>query len=105
LEGNATPGDVRIYCEDGGTKDAGSGCLLAFVPCRGGNATISFFTEGAPFSAIEESKRGYRCITIDLRNADGGQSSGLRGIERAWDADDQLGRPGPGAAAASWRDT
>ena len=42
---------------------------------------------------MEEFKGQYRCITMDLRNANGGQSSGPLEIERPWDAyaDDQLG--------------
>ena len=42
---------------------------------------------------MEKFKGEYRCITMDLRNANGGQSSGPLEIERPWDAyaDDQLG--------------
>ena len=42
---------------------------------------------------MEEFKGEYRCITMDLRNANGGQSSGPLEIDRPWDAytDDQLG--------------
>jgi pimeloyl-ACP methyl ester carboxylesterase len=42
---------------------------------------------------MEEFKGEYRCITSDLRNANGGQSSGPLEIDRPWDAysDDQLG--------------
>ena len=55
------------------------------------NSTISFLTE--PFKAIEEFKNEYRCISMDLRNAKGGQSSGPLEIDRPWEAyaDDQLG--------------
>jgi hypothetical protein len=42
----------------------------------GGELTIVFFTGNAPFNAIEEFQDAYRCITMDLRNANGGQSSG-----------------------------
>jgi len=54
---------------------------------------MSFFTANAPFNAIEELKAEYRCVTMDLRNANGGQSSGPLEIDRPWDAyaDDQLG--------------
>ena len=46
-----------------------------------------------PFNAIEVFRDEYRCITMDLRNASGGQSSGPLEVERPWDAyaDDQLG--------------
>ena len=81
-------GDVRIHYEE-----AGSGFPLLLIPGGGLNSTISFFTSGAPFNAIEEFRRDYRCITMDLRNANAGQSSGPLEIDRPWDAyaDDQLG--------------
>src|ERR1700694_4068493 len=81
-------GAVRIHFEE-----AGSGFPLLLIPGGGLNSTISFFTSGAPFNAMEEFKGEYRCITSDLRNAMGGQSSGALEIERPWDAyaDDQLG--------------
>ena len=81
-------GPVCIHYEE-----AGSGFPLLLIPGGGLNSTISFFTGSAPFNAIEELKGEYRCITMDLRNANGGQSSGPLEIERPWDAhaDDQLG--------------
>jgi pimeloyl-ACP methyl ester carboxylesterase len=74
-------------------EEAGSGFPLLLIPGGGLNSTISFFTGSAPFNAIEELRGEYRCITMDLRNANGGQSSGPLEIERPWDAhaDDQLG--------------
>src|SRR5204863_2807111 len=81
-------GAVRIRFEE-----AGSGFPLLIIPGGGLNSTISFFSRGAPFNPIEEFKDEYRCITADLRNANGGQSSGPLEIDRPWDAyaDDQLG--------------
>jgi pimeloyl-ACP methyl ester carboxylesterase len=81
-------GDVRIqYAE------AGSGFPLLLIPGGGLNSTISFFGGSAPFNAMEEFSAEYRCITMDLRNANGGQSSGPVEIDRPWDsyADDHLG--------------
>ena len=42
---------------------------------------------------MNEFSQDYRCITSDLRNANGGQSSGPLEIDRPWEsfADDQLG--------------
>ena len=42
---------------------------------------------------MEEFKDEYCCITMDLRNANSGQSSGSVQVEKPWDAyaDDQLG--------------
>jgi pimeloyl-ACP methyl ester carboxylesterase len=71
---------------------AGSGFPLLLIPGGGLNSTISFFTGASPFNAMEEFKGEYRCIAADLRNANGGQSSGPLEIDRPWDAyaDDQL---------------
>ena len=81
-------GDVRIQYED-----TGSGFPLLLIPGGGLNSVISYFPERAPFNAIEEFKDEYRCITMDLRNAISGQSTGPLEIGRPWDAhtDDHLG--------------
>ncbi len=81
-------GNVRIQYED-----TGSGFPLLLIPGGGLNSVISYFPERAPFNAIEEFEDEYRCITMDLRNAITGQSSGPLEIDRPWDAhtDDQLG--------------
>jgi pimeloyl-ACP methyl ester carboxylesterase len=89
---NAMPfyekGDVRIHYEE-----AGSGFPLLLIPGGGLNANIEYLTGFGPFNSMEEFKNEFRCITMDLRNADGGQSSGPLEIDRPWDAyaDDQLG--------------
>ena len=81
-------GDVRIHYEE-----AGSGFPLLLIPGGGLNSNISFLTGFPPFNAMEVFKDEYRCITMDLRNANGGQSTGPLEIDRPWDAyaDDQLG--------------
>ena len=81
-------GNVRIRYEE-----TGSGYPLLLIPGGGLNSTTGFFTKGAPFNPMEEFSKQYRCITMDLRNANGGQSSGPLEIERPWEAhaDDQLG--------------
>jgi pimeloyl-ACP methyl ester carboxylesterase len=80
-------GAVRMHYEE-----VGSGIPLLLIPGGGLNSTISFFTTSAPVNAMEAFKGEYRCITMDLRNANGGRSSGPLEIERPWDAcaDDQL---------------
>src|SRR5260370_1148264 len=80
--------DVRIHYEE-----AGAGFPLLLIPRGGLNPPLSFFTGNSPFNAIEELKGEYRCITMDLRDANGGQSSGPLAIDRPWDAyaDDHLG--------------
>ena len=80
-------GDVSInYREDG------KGVPLLLIPGGGLNSTISVF-QRPPFNAIEEFKNEYRCVTADLRNASGGESTGPLEIDRPWDAytDDHIG--------------
>jgi pimeloyl-ACP methyl ester carboxylesterase len=79
-------GEVRIRYEE-----AGSGFPLLLIPGGGLNSTIAHLK--SPFDAIEEFQGEYRCIAADLRNANGGQSSGPLEIDRPWDAytDDHLG--------------
>jgi pimeloyl-ACP methyl ester carboxylesterase len=81
-------GAVRIRYEE-----AGSGFPLLLIAGGGLNAAIANFTRGSPFNPIEEFKAEYRCIAADLRNANGGESSGPLEADRPWDAytDDQLG--------------
>jgi len=81
-------GSVRIHYEE-----AGSGFPLLLIAGGGLNSTISGLTRGDPFNPIEEFKREYHCVAADLRNANGGQSSGPLEIDRPWDAytDDHLG--------------
>jgi pimeloyl-ACP methyl ester carboxylesterase len=81
-------GQVRIHYEE-----AGSGFPLLLIPGGGLNSTIAFVTDKGPFNAFDEFKGEYRCIAADLRNANGGQSSGPLEIDRPWDGytDDHLG--------------
>lgn len=81
-------GDVRIHYQE-----SGSGFPLLIIPGGGLNSSLGFFNSLSPFHPMEEFSGEYRCIAADLRNANGGQSSGPLEIERPWDsyADDQLG--------------
>ena len=81
-------GAVRIHFEE-----IGSGVPLLIIPGGGLNSTIAGLKRGDPFDALAEFKSEYHCITSDLRNAMGGQSSGPLEIDRPWDAftDDHLG--------------
>ena len=81
-------GAVRIHYEE-----TGSGFPLLLLPGGGLNATIPFVTDKGPFNAMTEFGGSYRCIAMDLRNANGGGSSGPVEADRPWDAysDDQLG--------------
>jgi pimeloyl-ACP methyl ester carboxylesterase len=82
-------GPVRIHYEE-----AGSGYPLLMIAGGGLNSTIkNLAAPYCPFQTFDEFKGEYRCIGIDLRNANGGESSGPLEIDRPWDshADDQLG--------------
>jgi pimeloyl-ACP methyl ester carboxylesterase len=81
-------GPVRIHYEE-----AGSGFPLLLIAGGGLNSTIAGLKRGDPFHAINEFKGEYRCISSDLRNATGGQSTGPLDVDRPWDAytDDHLG--------------
>jgi pimeloyl-ACP methyl ester carboxylesterase len=80
-------GDVRIRYEE-----TGSGFPLLVTPGGGLNSRVSNW-QTAVFNAMEAFKDDFRCITMDQRNANGGESSGPVPVENAWDAfaDDQLG--------------
>lgn len=80
-------GNVRIRY-----NDVGSGFPLLLIPGGGLNSSIENFAAGNPFDAIEEFRNEYRCITMDLRNSNTGQSSGPLDIDRPWDShtDDHL---------------
>src|SRR5256885_15190639 len=82
-------GPVRIRYEE-----AGSGFPLLIIAGGGLNSTIAGLSgSSSPFNPIEEFKGEYRCIAADLRNANGGESSGPLESDRPWDAytDDHLG--------------
>jgi pimeloyl-ACP methyl ester carboxylesterase len=81
-------GPVRIHYEE-----AGKGFPLLLIAGGGLNSSIAGLKRGDPFDPISEFKGEYRCITADLRNANGGESSGPLEIDRPWDAytDDHIG--------------
>jgi pimeloyl-ACP methyl ester carboxylesterase len=79
-------GDVRIRYED-----AGTGFPLLVTPGGGLNSRVSNWAT-AVFNAPEAFKNDFRCITMDQRNANGGESSGPIPVDDPWGAfaDDQL---------------
>jgi pimeloyl-ACP methyl ester carboxylesterase len=80
-------GDVRIRYEE-----AGSGFPLLVTPGGGLNSRVSVWPT-AVFDAMETFSDEFRCITMDQRNANGGESSGPVPADDPWGAfaDDQLG--------------
>lgn len=74
-------GPVRIHYEE-----AGAGFPLLVIPGGGLNGTIGNLSGGSPFNPLEEFSDEYRCITLDQRNANGGQSIGPLEVDRPWDS-------------------
>jgi pimeloyl-ACP methyl ester carboxylesterase len=86
--GSYQKGDVRIHFEE-----AGSGFPVLVIPGGGLNSTIAGLDKSSPFNPMNEFKAEYHLIASDLRNANGGQSSGPLEVDRPWDShtDDHLG--------------
>ena len=81
-------GNVRIRYQDSG----GPGFPLLATPGGGLNSRISNWPN-AVINIPEELKNDFRVITMDQRNAKGGESTGPVPVEDPWGAfaDDQLG--------------
>src|SRR5436190_13902967 len=80
-------GNVRIRYQE-----VGSGFPLLATPGGGLNSRISNW-QTAVINVMEVFKNDFRCITMDQRNATGGESTGPVPVEEGWGAfaDDQLG--------------
>ncbi len=81
-------GDARIYYEE-----SGSGFPLMVIPGGGLNSSIASLDTSVPFNPMKVYREDFRVIAADLRNANGGQSTGPLEVGRPWDAysEDQLG--------------
>jgi pimeloyl-ACP methyl ester carboxylesterase len=73
-------------------QEVGNGFPFLVTPGGGLNSRISNW-QTAVINAMEEFKNDFRCITMDQRNATGGESTGPIPVDNPWDAfaDDQLG--------------
>ena len=80
-------GDVRIRYEE-----VGEGFPLLVTPGGGLNSRMSNWPT-AVINAMDAFKDDFRCITMDQRNANGGESTGPLAVEDPWGgfAEDQLG--------------
>jgi pimeloyl-ACP methyl ester carboxylesterase len=80
-------GNVRIRYQE-----VGSGFPLLATPGGGLNSKMSNW-QTAVINAMEVFKSDFRCITMDQRNATGGESTGPIPVDDPWGAfaDDQLG--------------
>ena len=82
-------GPVRIHYEE-----KGSGIPLLVIAGGGLNSTIAGLAgEQSPYNPLTEFSGEYRVIAADLRNANGGQSTGPLEADRPWDSytDDHIG--------------
>ena len=92
-----TGGSAMAFYEKGPVRiryaEAGSGYPVLVIPGGGLNSTMDSLKTTSPFNPMVELANEYRVITSDLRNANGGESSGPLEAERPWDAytDDHLG--------------
>ena len=91
-------GDVRIRYETVGT-----GFPLLVTPGGGLNSRVSNWPT-AVFNAMEAFENDFRCITMDQRNANGGESTGPIPTSDPWGAfaDDQLGLMDTSASRSSF---
>ena len=71
-------GDVRIRYEE-----AGSGFPLLVTPGGGLNSRVKNWPT-AVINAMEAFKNDFRCITMDQRNANEGESTGPLAIDDPW---------------------
>ena len=80
-------GPVRIRYEE-----AGSGFPMLVIPGGGLNATVEKLTDDKSFNPLVQFPDTHRCVALDIRNANGGGTTGPLEVERPWDAitDDQL---------------
>ena len=81
-------GETRIHYEE-----SGSGFPLMVIPGGGLNSSIESLDTSVPFNPMKTYREDFRVIAADLRNANGGQSTGPLEVGRPWDAysEDQLG--------------
>jgi pimeloyl-ACP methyl ester carboxylesterase len=88
--------DAPKFYENGSVRirygEAGSGFPLLLIAGGALNSRMAGLLT-SPFDPIAEFKSEYRCIFADLRNANGGESSGPLEIDRPWDSytDDHIG--------------
>jgi len=80
-------GNVRIRYQE-----AGSGFPLLCTPGGGLDSRMAVWST-AVINAMDAFKNDFRCITMDQRNANGGESTGPVPVDDPWGAfaDDQLG--------------
>ena len=91
------PAGTKVgFCEKGNVRiryaETGSGFPLLATPGGGLNSRIINWPSMAVINIMEAFKNDFRVITMDQRNANGGESTGPIPVDDPWDAfaDDQL---------------
>jgi pimeloyl-ACP methyl ester carboxylesterase len=93
---NGAAGTTASFFEKGNVRiryqEVGSGFPLLCTPGGGLNSRIAVWPT-AVINAMEAFGNDFRCITMDQRNANGGESTGPVAVQDPWGAfaDDQLG--------------
>src|SRR5215471_9111700 len=86
----ALPTGLKIgFCEKGNVRirygEIGSGFPLLATPGGGLNSRMAVW-QNAVINIPEEFKNDFRIITMDQRNASGGESTGPVPVDNPWDA-------------------
>jgi len=73
-------------------EEAGSGFPMLVLPGGGLNAVVEKLTDEKSINPLVQFADTHRCIALDIRNANGGGTTGPLEVDRPWDAftDDQL---------------
>jgi pimeloyl-ACP methyl ester carboxylesterase len=80
-------GSTQIYYEE-----SGSGYPMLVLPGGGLNATVENLGHAGSFNPLKEFSDTHRVVALDIRNANGGKSTGPLEPEKGWDqfTNDQL---------------
>lgn len=73
-------------------EEAGAGFPMLVLPGGGLNAVVEKLTDDKSFNPLVQFADTHRCVALDIRNANGGGTTGPLEVDRPWDAftDDQL---------------
>jgi hypothetical protein len=90
-QGGQGGGAASFYEKGNRYQEIGSGFPLLVTPGGGLNSRIGNWPN-AVFNAMDAFKNDFRCITMDQRNASGGESTGPIPIDDPWGRHECLGQ-------------